>query len=231
MKTLVLPLLVIGFTASTAFAATELEQRIQKGNEFVQKKEYKKAAAEYEGAVQTDPKNAKANLLLGLTYANIGELEKAIRYSQASISAEPTYAAYHNLGLIFANQGNYEKAVEAYTKALEFSPASYRTWYQLGLAHSANGNFKKAIESYNKAVGANPKMAEAYLGLGSAYYWSGEPVLAREQARQLRGIKMKEKARQLEEWIDKNDEKKKAIDAKIVPPAPQETTTAEEPEN
>ena len=92
----------------------EAQDFVANGDKFVSEKNYGKAAEAYRKALESDPKSAKINLLLGLTYANTGELDKAIEFSLASAQIEPSYQAYHNLGLVYASKKDYEKAKHQY---------------------------------------------------------------------------------------------------------------------
>jgi len=58
-----------------------------------------------------------------------GELDKAAQTYQAEIDNYPrSSAGYGNLGLIYAQEGQYEKAVELTKKAMQLSPEA-PTWY------------------------------------------------------------------------------------------------------
>lgn len=219
-KTAVLCLIILGFFSRSAFCGP-VEEAILKGNEFVQKKNYDDAIKEYEKAVKIDPKNAKAHLLIGLTYANKGNLDKALKFTQYALMLEKSYPAFSNLGLIYANKGEYQNAIDAYQSAVELNPKSANAWYQLGRLHAGISNFKESITAYKKALELNPQLDNAYLGLGSAYYWSGDKASALEQVKQLRALKIKDKADQLETWIKNKEEKKKEVSAAIKPsPSP-----------
>ncbi len=209
-KMTLLPMIALGLFISASGVCGPLEDAITKGNEWVQKKDYDKAVVEYERAVKIDPKSAKAYLLLGLTYANTGKLDLAVKNSSYSVVLEPSYAGYHNLGLIYANKGDYEKAKEAYNKALGINAASFRAWYELGLLEAGNGYFKEAVDSYKKAVELNPAFPEAHLGLGSASYWNGDRAAAMAEVEALRGLKHKNEADALENWINDKEAKKAA---------------------
>lgn len=217
VKVSVLLAFLIALIGPPAFCG-EVEDLILKGNQSVQQKDYPKALKEYEQALKLDPKNSKANLLLGLTYANTGELDKAIRYSQISLALEPSFAAHRNLGLVYANKGEYEKARDSYERALKLNPSSYRAWYELGLLHSSHSVFDKAIVCYKKSLELNPRLADAHLGLGSAYYWSGNKTDALDEVRQLKEMKMKDKAAALRNWIQDKDAKKKLTETKTEEP-------------
>ncbi len=209
---------------SAAFAEPG-DDRIVKGNKFVQKKDLKKAIAEYEEALKVSPSHPKAHLLLGMTYANLGDFEKAEKSLLASIKIQPSYEGFHTLGLVYANKSDLAKAIEAFENALQINPTAYRGWYQLGQIHVANGNFKSAIDDYKKSIELNPHFWDAYQGLGVAYFWSGEKLLALEQVNQLKTVKAKEKAVQLEKWIEAKEAQKKDK-ARPAAPAASQTTPA-----
>jgi tetratricopeptide (TPR) repeat protein len=185
-----------------------------KGNALVQKKDYDAAIKAFENALKIDPKNAKAHLLLGLTYANKGDLARALKFTKYALSFEKSYAAFHNLALVYANKEEYQNAVDAYESALEISPESAADWYQLGLLHTANGSFDKGIEAYKKAIELNTRLDDAYVGLGSAYYWSGDKAAAENQVKRMKALKMSVKADALDSWIRKKELKKKEVDSK-----------------
>lgn len=181
-------------------AAGEFEEAVLKGSRYVQDKDFKNAILEYKKAVKLKPSNPKALLLLGLTYANAGDFDKAIEYTEKAAAREPSYTVYHNLGLIYANRRDYNKGVENYKKALDINPASFRDWYQLGLLEASQNNFEEAIRCYYKALEHNPYFADAHLGLGSAYHWLGDKEKSKEQVQKLKTLD-RIKAQALEEWL------------------------------
>ena len=67
--------LVPYFVWSAVGFTNEAQDFISKGNSFVGEKKYQEALAEYEKAAKAEPKNAKATLLIGLSYANMGQLD------------------------------------------------------------------------------------------------------------------------------------------------------------
>ncbi len=205
-------LLYIAFAAfgPAPASAGEFEDCIARAAEHVQSRQYDKAVEEYKKALKINPKSSKANLLLGLTYANTGDHAKSIEFTKASLRIEPSYAGHHNLGLIYANKGEYAKAIESYREALKLNPESYRAWYQLGLVYATDLKFTDAIASYEKVLELNPAFTDAYLGLGSAYYWSGNSEKALEQAERLKELKADDKAKALKSWIKNTDAKKKS---------------------
>ncbi len=209
MKLALLPLLLAAalFASSQAEAA---EDWVRKGDAKMVAKDYKGAAAFYEKAVQASPKNSNAAFLLGASYANQRKWDKAVAAMELSTSLEPSFEAYHHLGLIHANQGEYEKAAKAFDEALKLSPSSYRAWYELGLLHAANKKYDLAVQAYRRSSELNSRFSDAYLGLGSAYFESGDRTNAAEQVRQLQSLGFNDKAAALEEWLNNKESKRKA---------------------
>ena len=211
-KSALIFLSVLLFFPAVTACADETEDSFAKANQYAQKHDYEKAAKEYQKVLAANPNDQKANLLLGLTYANTGELDEAVRYTLAALQLEKSYTGFHNLGLIYANKREYMKAVDAYKQALDLNPTSYRAWYQLGLVYASDLKFPEAVEAYEKVLELNPRFTDAFLGLGSAHYWAGDKGAAAEQVKKLREMGEKDKAQALENWIE-NKETKKA-DAK-----------------
>jgi tetratricopeptide (TPR) repeat protein len=60
----------------------------------------------------------------------------------------------------------FEKAIEAYEKAIEIKPDKYETYYGIGFAYAKLSKFEKAIEAYEKAIEIKPDKYETYYGIG-----------------------------------------------------------------
>ena len=206
IKTLLL--FLIGCMMTFQALAADASNQMLSGSKFVQEKKYDEAIREFEAAVSLDPENAEAHLMLGLTYAAKRDLDKALEHTQRSITIKPSYSAYNNLGLIYANKGQFQNGIEAYEHALELNPKSYAAWHQLGKLASSNANFTKSIEAFTKAIELNPKFPEAYQGLGSAYYMEGDMASALQQVNRLEKIQFLDKSKELEAWIKEKEGKK-----------------------
>lgn len=66
----------------------------------------------------------------------------------------------------------YDKAVEAFNRALVDNPGSGEIYVELGFAYRLMNDFKKAKEAYSKAIELDPKDAGAHLRLGDVYQLS-----------------------------------------------------------
>ncbi|MFC1509724.1 tetratricopeptide repeat protein [Candidatus Omnitrophota bacterium] len=82
--------------------------------------------------------------------------------------------AHYNLGKIYYDIGNKEKAISAYKKAIEINPYHAKAYNNLGGAYYHLGKIKEAIPVLEKAIKLNPDYVKAYSNLASAYYSTGK---------------------------------------------------------
>jgi tetratricopeptide (TPR) repeat protein len=80
-------------------------------------------------------------------------------------TAEEIYGA----GVALYDSGEYEKAIEAYKRAIHLNPDFEESYYRLGMAYSSLGRYKEAVEAYNRAVRLKPDYAAVYENLGHAF--------------------------------------------------------------
>ncbi len=76
--------------------------------------------------------------------------------------------AHNDLGIVLANSGRIDEAIEHYRKALEIKPDYPDAHNNLGIALASGGRIDEAIEHYEKALEINPDYAIAYNNLGIA---------------------------------------------------------------
>ncbi|NOX52630.1 MAG: tetratricopeptide repeat protein [Gammaproteobacteria bacterium] len=80
--------------------------------------EPQKAPDAYKQAIRLDPKNADAHVNLGRLYQLDGDLKYAKRHYELALTARPSHQlAYYNLGTVFDELDEVDKAAEFYEKA------------------------------------------------------------------------------------------------------------------
>ncbi len=87
----------------------------------------------------------------------------------------------YNQGLELYQQGNFNKAIEAYKKAIEIDDRMDRAYCNLGLTYIAQKNYTKAREAINKALSIKPDRAASLNGLASILYYQGKKEEAIEK--------------------------------------------------
>jgi len=81
--------------------------------------------------------------------------------------------AINSFGHALANQGMYEKAIEAYELALSYNPYDYQVYYNMGTTCIRIQQYDRAIEQFKKAIELNPTFYSAWLNLSNIYYMKG----------------------------------------------------------
>ena len=67
--------------------------------------------------------DAKAQVRFGIQVAQLGLWREALAHWERAVKLDPSYAAaYNNLAIGYEQQGDFEKARNAYEKALELNP-------------------------------------------------------------------------------------------------------------
>ena len=89
-----------------------------------------------------------------------------ILYKRILTFAPQSARVLNNLGRIYTDRGEYDKALESLHKALEADPGLYESYYNLGNAYSAMGKVIDAVLSYQKALALKPDFAKAQANLG-----------------------------------------------------------------
>jgi tetratricopeptide (TPR) repeat protein len=117
----------------------------------------KEAAQAWTQAAQLNPLFGPPFSQLGLLYLEWDQVDAALKVlQQAALNVKDDRDltdVYYYLGLAYDAQKNYDKAIEAYGKALELRGDNLDAKFQRGLAYAAKGdkaNAKKDLEEYNK---------------------------------------------------------------------------------
>ncbi|UCC22032.1 MAG: sulfatase-like hydrolase/transferase, partial [Planctomycetota bacterium] len=86
--------------------------------------------------------------------------------TQQDFLCECASVAYRNLGTVYFQQGNYDKALAYCSKALQIAPGSANTYYNVGNLYLKLGQLSEALAQYNSALALDPNFSEAHYNLG-----------------------------------------------------------------
>ena len=86
---------------------------------------------------------------------------------QKAIQINPNYVNTHfNLGIVFKELEEYQKAIYCYEKAIQLNPSCTDAYLNLGVVFEDLKEHQKAISYYKKAIEIQPNYVKAYYNLG-----------------------------------------------------------------
>ena len=140
-----------------------------------------KAVKCFQFAIEKDQEYYHAYMQLGLIFSArhnplAGDyFNNAIRLNPSSIEA------YYALGMFMQEHGEYNKAIEAYTKILALDPKYKTAHYNLGYIHLVHLQvFDVAAKHFTNAIACDPNYTEAYYNRGYCYELMGDVTNARK---------------------------------------------------
>ena len=77
--------------------------------------------------------------------------------------------AHFQKGVAYANQGDYQEAIEEFNQALKVDSEYVDAYCGIGIANLNQKKYREAIEAFEKAITLDPERAIAYYLLGMAY--------------------------------------------------------------
>ncbi|MCK4739285.1 MAG: tetratricopeptide repeat protein [Deltaproteobacteria bacterium] len=72
--------------------------------------------------------------------------------SDTVIKSPRSVTLHYNLGLVLAERGDYDRAIEEYTKVIELNPQLYSAYYNIACVHALTGKKDKALHALKWAV-------------------------------------------------------------------------------
>ena len=144
----------------------------------------------YNRILKKNPLDHRALHLLGLLKNRKGKRYRGKQLIKKAISINPDIPSYYNnLGEIYRDDCDYDKAVLNYKKAISINSEYAQAYNNLGCALIDAGEFKEAIKNFNNAVLINRNYAEAYNNIGAAYLKTEDPVRAIESLKKAIALK------------------------------------------
>ena len=92
-------------------------------------------------------------------------------------------------GFTYQNQGNLDKALEEYDKAVQLNPGLTKAYTNAGAIYLQREDYDRAIEQFQKVIQRSQWDTKAHYNLGFAYLKKGEVEKAREEVEFLRSLR------------------------------------------
>src|SRR5690606_8000901 len=152
-------LIQAGFVSRSGERSTEeetggdeaLQQHLNVGVAFYRSGMLEDAAREFEEALAIDPRQARANFMMGLIAFRRGRLEEALEHfgSMPPGYAE-SYAVHRNTALTLEALGRYDEALEALEAARAARPKDHEIYLARGIIHFKARRISDALESFRR---------------------------------------------------------------------------------
>jgi tetratricopeptide (TPR) repeat protein len=151
------------------------------GAAYMNQQEFARALKLFRQAAALNPKLEIAKTNEGIALANLQKYGPAATLLNTLIKKDPGNAhAWYTLGLVYKNQANSERSLEAFEAAAKLVPNDADVFYFIGLEQSELGQNEKAVAAFQHALELNPFHASAEFGLARALQRLGEADKARE---------------------------------------------------
>jgi len=131
----------------------DAELYVWRGNIWYNKKKYDKAIADYNKALEINPKYEIALYNRGLGLVAKKEYDKAIvNFTDViKLHSECAYVFYNDRGMAWKAKKEYDKAIADYTKAIKINPDFANAYYNRGLAKKEkNVDLKEIKHDFEK---------------------------------------------------------------------------------
>jgi tetratricopeptide (TPR) repeat protein len=151
---------------------------------FIRNFTWKNEKALWIDAVEKSPDIARPHHNLARYYQDKGYKAEALSEYQKALSGlmihrkDLYFTSYYNLGKLYADNRDYEKAEAYYKKALRIHPAFPAALNNLATLYDRKGEIEKAYEYLERSFRLNPYNALTNLNLGLFYLKRGLPEKA-----------------------------------------------------
>ena len=97
---------------------------------------------------------------------------QAILNLEAEVTSNPeNFNAWTQLGHLYFDTDQYQKAIGAYTRSLELHSGDANLWTDLGVMYRRSGDSAKAIEAFDKAISMNSSHEPSRLNKGIVLFY------------------------------------------------------------
>lgn len=168
------------------------------GHSFAVQGEHDQAMAAYRTAARLFKGSHLPQLCIGMEYVQTAQLPLAEQFVSGAMNLCATDPlVWNELGVICYLHTYYDRAAEAFTRALELAGAGARsvgapmesTLFNLGHALRKLHRYDEAIAQYSRALALSPRNPSTYTALGFTYHLMGELDVAIEYYHKSLGLK------------------------------------------
>lgn len=159
--------------------STKLDRLWEVAQEAINDRKFLRAEKALLTILRVDERNATAYNRLGILYAKQKAFTDAIECFEIAQSLEPSASSLHNVGLIYLETGNYEKAALAFEQAIDMEGDLATRHIAYAKVQEKLGHTKRMIAALERAIELEP-VPSTFNILADAYATNGQEQLAAE---------------------------------------------------
>lgn len=129
----------------------------QLASEYIYKKDFDNAIKYLKESVELNPDYYLSLVNLAGIYIKLKKYDDAEKVLIKALKIEQTADGYNNLGIVYSEKNELNRAIRKFEKAIELNPSSADANYNLGLVYLKKAEDKRAIEYFEKAIELNPE--------------------------------------------------------------------------
>lgn len=147
---------------------------------------FDEAIQAFQKCLKLEPRNAKAQDNLGLSYVGLNRVTEAIAAFQTAIdwqdgARKKDAGPYIDLGSLLMDQNRVEEALPVLLQAADAAPQQSKSHELLGKAYSLLGKLPEAQAELETAVRLSPQTAHLHFMLGQVYRRQGLTEKAKQE--------------------------------------------------
>ncbi len=141
-----------------------------RGVAYVRNRDYDRAIADYDAALQIAPNNPFTHNSRGIAYRLKGDYDRAIADHDAAIGRGPRNAQFfNNRGVAYRWKGDYDRAIADYSRAIQLNPNYVLAYGGRAFAYRMKLDFTRALADHDAEVRLAPQTAPPYMQRGATY--------------------------------------------------------------
>lgn len=113
--------------------------------------------------------SADESVFKGDEFYKKGKFQEAMKLYEQAATETPLDYAFVRIGDIYLRWGKYEKADEAFLKAVKINPNNAAAWFGHADMLLEEGKIKESLEALNKVLQIDPDFYMAYTSMGDVY--------------------------------------------------------------
>lgn len=147
-----------------------VQKSLYDGNQFLKRRNYRRAQEEFEKALTLDPSQHLAHFFLSRTFYAEKNYQSALESANKCIELKSDYdKAYIVKGNVQMKMNKMDDALVTFNDLLKIDKKSTSAWDKIGYINYVTKKYDAAIPAYNEVIKLKPEYGKPYENLGVIY--------------------------------------------------------------